>query len=233
MPVRLNWGCEKWLKDIHITNHMLVSPSLISSDLRKLEDQVQQCVDAGATSFHLDVMDGHFVPNLTMGPDLVKAVRRSTNLPLESHLMIERPDKYYDRFVQAGSDTLLIHYESPVNLVGLFSKMEDEGVDHGLVVNPETPFSEVSDLISGSSILLIMSVHPGFSGQSFIDVLDKISEAASFIKENGLKTRIEVDGGINLETGKKSADAGADILVSASYIFSGNIAERVGSLKNL
>lgn len=212
---------------------MYVSPSLISSDLRVLQDQVQQCAEAGATSFHLDVMDGHFVPNLTMGPDLVKAVRKSTSLPLESHLMIDRPDKYYEKFVDAGSDTLLIHYESPVNLTDLFGKMSNKGVDYGLVINPETPFSEVSDLIQDASILLIMSVHPGFSGQSFIDVVDKISEASQFIKENGLKTMIEVDGGINLETGKKSVVAGANILVSASYIFSGNIKERIQSLKNL
>ncbi|AKA48492.1 ribulose-phosphate 3-epimerase [uncultured archaeon] len=212
---------------------MLVSPSIISSDLRVLQNQIEECERHGAASFHLDVMDGHFVPNLTMGPDIVKAVRKSTELPLEVHLMIDRPDRYYTKFAESGSDILLIHYESPVNLRGLFNNMKNEGLKYGLVINPGTEFREVSDLLDGTEILLIMSVHPGFSGQKFIDVTDKISEASAFIKDNGLGTKIEVDGGINLETGKKSAKAGADILVSASYIFSGTIKERIGSLKRL
>lgn len=212
---------------------MQVSPSIISSDLSMLGEQVRDCTAAGAASFHLDVMDGHFVPNLTMGPDLVKAVRKSTDLILESHLMVDRPDRYYERFAKAGSDILLIHYESPVDLSGLFSEMDRKGIRHGLVINPETPFSSVSDMVADAEILLIMSVHPGFSGQKFIDVSEKISAASTFIKENGLGTKIEVDGGINNETGKKCADAGADILVSASYIFSGNIGERISTLRNL
>lgn len=212
---------------------MHISPSLISSDLGALRNQVEECQRSGAASFHLDVMDGHFVPNLTMGPDLVKAIRKSTDLTLEAHLMIDRPDKYYEKFVEAGSDVLLIHYESPVNLAGLFEKMDSEGVRHGLVINPETGFGEVSDLVSGAEILLIMSVHPGFSGQKFIDVTDKIAEASSYIASHNLKTRIEVDGGINLETGRRCVDAGADILVSASYIFSGVIEERIGALRAL
>lgn len=212
---------------------MLVSPSIISADLRNLQSQVQECVDAGANSFHLDVMDGHFVPNLTMGPDLVKAIRKSTDVTLEAHLMVERPDKYYKKFHDAGSDILLVHYESPVNVSGLTGKMRDEGIRYGLVVNPGTEFSEVSDLLDGAEILLIMTVHPGFSGQKFIDLMDKVSEASKFINDNGLKTRIEIDGGINNETAPKAVKAGADILVSGSYIFSGNIRERLESLKNL
>ena len=212
---------------------MLVSPSIISSDLRILQSQIAECGKYGASSFHLDVMDGHFVPNLTMGPELVKAIRKSTDLTLESHLMIDRPDKYYSKFVEAGSDILLIHYESPVNITGLFGKMRDEGARYGIVINPGTEFKEVSDLLEGSEILLIMSVHPGFSGQKFINVADKVSEASEFIKDHGLETKIEVDGGINNETGRIVAQAGADIVVSGSYIFSGNIKERIESLKTL
>ncbi len=212
---------------------MHVSPSIISADLRVLQKQVDECVKAGSHSFHLDVMDGHFVPNLTMGPDLVKAIRKSTELTLETHLMVERPDKYYEKFHEAGSDVLLVHYESPVDVTSLFSKMDKEGVRRGLVINPDTRFADVSDLIHGCEILLIMSVYPGFSGQKFIDVLDKASEASSFIRENGLKTMVEIDGGINLETGTRAVKAGADILVSGSYIFSGNISERIGGLKDL
>lgn len=212
---------------------MLVSPSIISSDLRVLQNQIEECEAQGASSFHLDVMDGHFVPNLTMGPGFVNAVRKSTNLPLEAHLMIDRPDKYYGKFHEAGSDILLIHYESPVNISGLFRKLRSEDIKYGLVINPETPFSEVSDMLEGTEILLIMSVHPGFSGQKFIDVSEKISEAASYIHDNGLKTKIEVDGGITLETGKIAARSGADMLVSASYIFSGEIGDRIRNLKGI
>lgn len=212
---------------------MLVSPSIISADLRNLEAQIRECVKAGAHSFHLDIMDGHFVPNLTMGPDLVKAIRKSTDITLEAHLMVERPDKYYRSFHDAGADVLLIHYESPLDTSGLIGKMREEGIRYGLVINPGTEFREVSDLLDGAEILLIMTVHPGFSGQKFIDVMDKVSEASRFIKENGLSTKIEIDGGINSDTAPKAVKAGADILVSGSYIFSGNIRERLESLKNL
>lgn len=212
---------------------MQVSPSIISADLRVLQSQVQECVKAGAESFHLDVMDGHFVPNITIGPEVVKAIRKSTDLALEAHLMVERPDKYYRNFHEAGADVLLVHYESPVNLVGLFQKMREEGIRYGVVINPETEFTEVSDLLDGAEILLIMSVHPGFSGQKFIDVLDKVSSASRYIKENGLSTKVEIDGGINYDTGSRAARAGADILVSGSYIFSGNIGERIKGLKAL
>lgn len=224
---------EKWLWEVPIKSHMLVSPSIISSNLGELKNQIEECERYGATSFHLDVMDGHFVPNLTMGPEIVKAIRKSTKLPLEAHLMIERPDRYYSKFVEAGSDVVLVHYESPIDLSGLFEKMKGDGIRYGLVINPETEFNEVQDLLEGAEILLIMSVHPGFSGQKFIDISDKITSASEFIRKQGLMTKIEVDGGINLETGKKTVNAGADILVSGSYIFSGNIKERIESLATL
>lgn len=211
-----------------------VSPSIISCDLANLGSQVTLCEKSGAESFHLDVMDGHFVPNLTMGPDLVKAVRKVTGKRIDAHLMIERPDKYYKRFHEAGSDVLLIHYESPVDLKLLFTRMRNEKIDYGLVINPETPFSHVSDFIDECKILLVMSVHPGFSGQSFIEsALPKIREARKYIDDNGIDCRIEIDGGINYENGKKAVEAGSDILVSASYIFYNNIGESIGKLRSL
>lgn len=211
-----------------------VSPSIISCDLANLGSQVTLCEKSGAESFHLDVMDGHFVPNLTMGPDLVKAVRKVTGKRIDAHLMIERPDKYYKRFHEAGSDVLLIHYEAPVDLRLLFTRMRNEKIDYGLVINPETPFSHVSDFIDECKILLVMSVHPGFSGQSFIEsALPKIREARKYIDDNGIDCRIEIDGGINYENGKKAVEAGSDILVSASYIFYNNIAESIGKLRSL
>ena len=211
-----------------------VSPSIISCDLANLGSQVTLCDKSGADSFHLDVMDGHFVPNLTMGPDLIKAVRKATGKRIDAHLMIERPDKYYRNFHDAGSDILLIHYESPVDLRLLFDRMRDESIDYGLVINPETSFSQVKDLIDECKILLVMSVHPGFSGQSFIEsALPKVREARKYIDENGIDCRLEIDGGINYENGKKAVEAGSDILVSASYIFHNNISESIGKLLTL
>ena len=213
---------------------MLVSPSIISSKLENLGDQIVECDRAGVFSYHLDVMDGHFVPNLTMGPDLVRAVRRCTKKTIETHLMIERPDKFYKPFIEAGSDILLVHHECLVDLRKLISGIRDENAKFGLVINPETPFEKVRDLIDDAEILLIKSIHPGFSGQKFMDsVLPKIAEAKKYIKDQGLSTKIEIDGGVNDETGKKCADAGADILVSASYIFSGKIGERINKLQVL
>ena len=211
-----------------------VSPSVISCKLEILGEQIGECNRAHVFSYHLDVMDGHFVPNLTMGPDLVRAVMRTTDKPLETHLMIERPDRYYRSFVEAGSDVLLIHQECLVNFGKLISDIKGSGAGFGIVVNPETPFSSVHNFLEESEILLIMSVHPGFSGQMFIEsVVPKISEAREYLDAHGFKTQIEVDGGITDITGRKAVEAGADILVSASYIFSGNIGERIGILQNL
>jgi len=211
-----------------------VSPSIISSDLSDLRSEIKKCEDAGAGSFHLDVMDGNFVDNITMGPDLIRAVRKSTKLRLDAHLMINRPDKYYRDFLSAGADVLLIHYESPVDIGELINKFERDGIRYGIVINPDTEFRKVKKYLPGSEILLIMSVYPGFSGQKFINsIIPKIKEASDFIKSEHLKTRIEVDGGINDITGKQCVENGADILVSASYIFNNDIYKSIQTLKNL
>ncbi|OWP56380.1 MAG: ribulose-phosphate 3-epimerase [Thermoplasmatales archaeon B_DKE] len=213
---------------------MRVSPSIISARLYDLQGEIRQCEEAGASSFHLDVMDGHFVPNLTIGPDFVKAVKHCSHIPLETHLMIDRPDKYYMVFVDAGSDVIMVHYETPIDVVSLFRKLDHEGVKRSLVINPETQIREVEDLIPGCSSLLVMSVHPGFSGQKFItDSVGKLKEAREFLNENAPDTLLEIDGGINLETGKLCAEAGADVLISASYIFGNEIAKSITSLRNL
>lgn len=212
----------------------LVSPSIISCKLETLREQINQSEASSADMFHLDVMDGHFVPNLTMGPDLVRAIRMSTKLPLEAHLMVERPDKYWRKFSEVGADIFLIHYESPCNLQNTFKEIESSGKRYGIVINPDTDFSTVERYIPGAYIVLIMSVYPGFSGQSFIEMsLENVRKAREFIDRNKLDTKIEVDGGINNITGKKAVAAGADILVSASYIYGGDIAERISILKKL
>ncbi len=213
---------------------MKVSPSIISAKLEDLGSEIAKCVEGGATSFHLDVMDGHFVPNLTMGPDLVKAVRRCTDLDLEAHLMLQNPEKYYRKFIDAGANIPLIHVESPINTGLLLKKIRNEGNMFGIVINPETSLEKALPFLEDASLLLIMSVHPGFSGQKFIeDAVDKIREARSYIDGHKLETSIEVDGGITLETAKICRDAGADIVVSASYIFSGEVAEKVRLLTRL
>ncbi|MHB1492701.1 MAG: ribulose-phosphate 3-epimerase [Thermoplasmataceae archaeon] len=212
----------------------LVSPSIISCKLETLGDQIKQSEIGSADMFHLDIMDGHFVPNLTMGPDLVRAIRMSTKLPLEAHLMVERPDKYWRKFSEAGADIFLIHYESLCNLRNTFKEIESSGKRYGIVINPDTDFSAVEQYVSGAYIILIMSVYPGFSGQSFIEMsLENVRKARKFIDQNKLDTKIEVDGGINNITGKRAVEAGADILVSASYIYGGDIAERISILKKL
>ncbi len=211
-----------------------ISPSIISSNLLELGNQIKQCQVAGAESFHLDVMDGHFVNNITMGPDLVSAVRRATDLRLDCHLMIERPDKYYKSFIEAGGNVLLVHYETPIEVSNFLRKLEDENIRYGIVINPDTDVKKVYKFVSTSEIVLVMSVYPGFSGQKFIDKsLEKVRELRKFIDENYYNTKIEIDGGINAETGKLAREAGADILVSASYIFGNNIENSIKKLKSL
>ena len=213
---------------------MLVSPSIVSSNLLHLSQEIDKCQKAGIYSFHIDVMDGHFVPNLTLGPDFVKALRGFSNTRLDTHLMLERPDRYYKVFHDSGSSVILIHVESPVNTGRLVKEMENHDIKYGIVANPETDLKKAMPFLDNAEILLIMTVHPGFSGQGFIEsTVDKIAEARRYIDETGLKTKIEVDGGINDKTGKLAAQAGADILVSASYIFSGNVAERISTLKSI
>ena len=213
---------------------VLISPSIISSKLSEIGKQIKLSEAAHADMFHLDVMDGHFVPNLTMGPDMVKAIRSVATVPLEVHLMLERPDKYWKKFSDAGADIFLIHYESLCHIKETFKEIQDSGKKFGIVINPDTPFSKIEQFLEDTHILLVMSVYPGFSGQSFIEMsLNNVKEARKFIDKNHLDTMIEIDGGINDVTGKKALDAGANILVSASYIYGGNIAERIGKLRSL
>lgn len=210
-----------------------ISPSIISSDLSHLYDEIKKCENAGAGSFHLDIMDGNFVDNITMGPDLIKAIRKSTDLRLDGHLMINRPDKYYKTFIDSGIDVLLIHYETPININEFLNKLKNNNIRYGIVVNPDTNVEKVFKFLDLSEILLIMSVYPGFSGQKFIESsLNNIKKAREFIDKNNYKTKIEIDGGIDDKTGKLAVDAGADILVSASYIFK-NINENIKNLKSL
>ena len=213
---------------------MEISPSIISSDLLDLGSQIKECQNAGAGSFHLDIMDGHFVDNITMGPDMVSAIRKGTDLRLDGHLMIERPDKYYKSFIDAGCDVLLIHYETPIEVGNFLKKLDNENIKYGIVINPDTDIKKIYKFIPYCEIVLVMSVYPGFSGQKFIEKsLEKVRTLRKYIDDNNYSTKIEIDGGINDETGKLAAEAGADILVSASYIFKNGITRSIKKLKSL
>ena len=197
-----------------------ISPSILSSDFGSLREQVKLIDNAGADGVHIDVMDGHFVPNLTMGPVVIASVREATSLPFETHLMIDRPDRLIHSFASSGSDLLIVHPEAKHELKSTLRLIADEGKKAGIAINPETPLSSVLSLLDRVDMLLIMTVHPGFGGQSFIrEVLPKMSEARNYISGEHLRTRISVDGGITIETGRESVKAGADELVAGTSIF--------------
>lgn len=197
-----------------------IAPSILSSDFRNLEEEIKKVEKARADLIHLDIMDGHFVPNITFGPMIVNFVRLCTRLPLDVHLMIDNPDLYLEKFVEAGADYLTVHLEGNRHLHRTLTRIKSLGVKNGCVLNPATPFCLVKPVIGEIDLLLLMSVNPGFGGQKFIlSVLEKIKEAKKFIQDNNLKVEIEVDGGINSVTAKKVKQAGATILVAGDAVF--------------
>jgi ribulose-phosphate 3-epimerase len=212
-----------------------ISPSILSSDFGDLRHEVMKVDRAGADSIHIDVMDGHFVPNLTFGPALVRAIRNASKLRFDTHLMIERADRFVDKFSEAGSDVLIIHPEAKHSTEDVIRTIRDMGKSSGLALNPETPFRRAEKYIGDISLLLIMTVHPGFGGQKFLpEVLPKIREARDYIDREGLDVSISVDGGVTLENAADALRAGASELVAGNSIFkSENAEEAVRSFKEL
>ena len=213
---------------------MKVSPSVISCKLEILKEQILESVDAGADAFHIDIMDGNFVPNLTVGADFIRAIRKVTDVNLEAHMMILDPGKYWKSFADSGADILYFHYETPFDFDSVHKRIKEMGKQIGMAINPDTPVDMLKNFLTRLDMVLIMSVYPGFSGQKFIETTpEKIRKLKGIIDEIAPHVRIEVDGGITDITGRLVKESGADIIVSASYIYGGNIRERIGILKNI
>jgi len=197
-----------------------VAPSVLSADFRNIEKELKKVEVSGADMIHLDVMDGHFVPNITFGPMIVRDIKRSTRLPLDVHLMIENPDLYLESFVKAGATYLTVSFEACKHLHRTLSAIRELKVKVGCALNPATPFELIKPVMKKLDLLLLMTVNPGFGGQKFIpEVLPKIKEANEYIIRKGLETEIEVDGGINAKTSRLAVQNGATILVAGDAIF--------------
>jgi len=198
----------------------LIAPSILSADFSRLGEEIKAVEAAGADWIHVDVMDGHFVPNITIGPLIVKAARRSTKLPLDVHLMIENPDRYIPEFVEAGADLLAVQVETCPHLHRTIQMIREGGVRPCVVLNPATPLSAVEWILEDVDVVMIMSVNPGFGGQKFIPAsLERIRLLRKMRDERGLSTLIEVDGGVNANTIGDVAAAGADVFVAGSAIY--------------
>jgi ribulose-phosphate 3-epimerase len=197
-----------------------IAPSILSADFARLGEQVREVEQAGADRIHVDVMDGHFVPNLSMGPIVVQALRPVTKLPLEVHLMIERPAQFVDPFLMAGSDTLIVHLEVLPDPLPLVREIRRRGKRVGLALNPNTPVEGIKRYLAEIDLALCMTVFPGFGGQSFLaESPARIRQLRSLIERLNPRCELEVDGGIDLETAKQSVDAGANVLVAGTSIF--------------
>lgn len=212
-----------------------IAPSILSADFSKLGREIAEVEQGGADWIHVDVMDGHFVPNITIGPLVVKSIKPLTKLPLDVHLMIEDPDRYIESFIQSGADIVSVHAESTKHLHRTIHLIKSLGAKAAVAINPATPLENLNYVLEDLDMVLLMTVNPGFGGQSFIpSVLPKIKELRKIINQKGFDIDIEVDGGINEETSKLAVEAGANILVAGSYIFGKADRDKaIAALKNI
>ncbi len=198
-----------------------IAPSILSADFSILHEEIKKIEKAGADWVHIDVMDGHFVPNITMGPLVVEAIKKNTILPLDVHLMIESPERYVEQFVKAGADIVSVHVEASVHLNRTLNYIKSLGVKAGVALNPATPLTSVEFVLDDVDMILLMSVNPGFGGQEFIESsLEKIRKLKKIVSQRSIL--VEVDGGINSENASRVSEAGADVLVAGSAVFSQN-----------
>jgi len=211
-----------------------VSPSILSADFTRLADQVRAVERAGADRIHIDVMDGRFVPNISMGPFIVEAINSLTDLPLEAHLMIEEPDRYIGAFMDAGADVIIVHQENTTHLHRVVQAVREQGRQAGVALNPATPAQVLDEIIGDLDLVLVMSVNPGFSGQRFIDsVLPKIRRIRNTMTDLEITCDLEVDGGVNADTAPAAVSAGVNILVAATAVFKhpDGVAEGIRTLR--
>ena len=214
---------------------IIISPSVLSCDFANIQRDVEMINQSDADWFHVDVMDGVFVPNISFGFPVIQAIKKHAKKPLDVHLMIENPDQYIDAFKEAGADILTVHYEACTHLHRTIQAIKAAGMKAGVALNPHTPVDFLQDVIEDLDLVLIMSVNPGFGGQKFIkNAILKVEQAKNLIHRKGSHALVEVDGGVNLETGLELLKAGADALVAGSFVFnSENPTKTISDLKNL
>jgi ribulose-phosphate 3-epimerase len=212
-----------------------ISPSILAADFSRLGEEIKAVEKAGADYIHIDVMDGHFVPNISIGPFIVKTVKKITNLPLDVHLMIADPDKYIDEFIDAGSNILTVHVEAATHLHRTVTHIKERGIKAGVSLNPSTSLSSLDYILEYIDMVLLMSVNPGFGGQKFIDgIIPKIETLRAMLDKNKLGTELNVDGGITINNIEEIAGAGANVFVSGSGIYgTPNYKETISLMKDL
>mgnify|MGYP006147625967 FL=1 len=214
-----------------------ISPSILSTDFRQLGNEIKRLEEGGADLIHVDVMDGHFVPNLTIGPPVIKALKKNCSIKFDVHLMISPVHKYIEAYSDAGADIITIHPEATEDLSASISKIKELKKKAGVSLNPETKVSVIKDYLNQIDLVLVMSVNPGFGGQKFMpEVLDKIRELKKIQKDKDIDFDIEIDGGINFKNSKVAIEAGANILVSGTTVFknnNGNIKKNIDTLRSL